>query len=176
MGLLWPRCRSQHWELLSLLQLVSAHQSSLSRPLCRAFLPNTPTEFGVTYKCIDGALDALIQIRSVKLEARRWNPIQALAAQYMDTLQGTFLKWKRLTERPSIQLGHTGCYGQFFSFRILKTALQSISCYTVDGNLGRQSRCSKACWPHCYQKQFFSPPTLFRPWQISWNWRNNKRR
>lgn len=86
-------------------------------------------------------------------------PIQALTAQYMDTLPGTFLKWKTLAESPSSQRGHAGCHRLFFlfHFRSLKSALQSISCYTVEGNLGRQSRCSTGCWPHCHQKQFFLP-------------------
>ena len=39
MGLLWPKCRAWHLALLQLIQLALAHWSSLSRPLCRAFLP-----------------------------------------------------------------------------------------------------------------------------------------
>jgi len=39
MGLLWPKCRTWHLALLNLIQLTLAHRSSLSRSLCRAFLP-----------------------------------------------------------------------------------------------------------------------------------------
>ena len=74
----------------------------------------------------------------------------------MDTFQGTFLKQKNLAERLSSQFGHTGCHRHFFPhFWSLKAAHQSISCYMMEGNLGRQSRCSKGCWPHRNQKQFF---------------------
>ncbi|KAK4807043.1 hypothetical protein QYF61_018384 [Mycteria americana] len=41
MGLLWPKCRTLHLALLNLIQLTSAHRSSLSRSLCRAFLPSS---------------------------------------------------------------------------------------------------------------------------------------
>ncbi|KAK4810855.1 hypothetical protein QYF61_008827 [Mycteria americana] len=39
-GLLRPKCRTRHLALLNLIQLASAHRSSLSRSLCRAFLPS----------------------------------------------------------------------------------------------------------------------------------------
>ncbi|KAK4827132.1 hypothetical protein QYF61_014526 [Mycteria americana] len=41
MGLLWPKCRTLHLALLNLIQLTSAHPSSLSRSLCRAFLASS---------------------------------------------------------------------------------------------------------------------------------------
>lgn len=50
-GLLWPKCRTQH--LLKLSPLISAHQSSLSKSLCRVTALqwiNTPTQLGVVYK------------------------------------------------------------------------------------------------------------------------------
>ncbi|KAK4819900.1 hypothetical protein QYF61_014635 [Mycteria americana] len=36
-----PQCRIRHLALLNLIQLASAHRSSLSRSLCRAFLPSS---------------------------------------------------------------------------------------------------------------------------------------
>ncbi|KAK4832380.1 LOW QUALITY PROTEIN: hypothetical protein QYF61_022235 [Mycteria americana] len=40
MGFLWPKSRTLHLALLNLIRLASAHRSSLSRSLCRAFLPS----------------------------------------------------------------------------------------------------------------------------------------
>ncbi|KAK4827228.1 hypothetical protein QYF61_015398, partial [Mycteria americana] len=64
MGLLWPKCRTLHLALLNLIQLASAHRSSLSRSLCRAFLPQPDqhSQLGVICKLTEGALDPFVQI------------------------------------------------------------------------------------------------------------------
>jgi len=45
MGLLWPNCRIQYLVLFKLIHLASVHRSSLSRSLCRAFLPSGRSTF-----------------------------------------------------------------------------------------------------------------------------------
>lgn len=45
MGWLWPKCRTQNVALLNLIQLAFAHGPSLSRFLCKAFLPWSRTTF-----------------------------------------------------------------------------------------------------------------------------------
>ncbi|KAK4819572.1 hypothetical protein QYF61_008249, partial [Mycteria americana] len=61
MGLLWPKCRTLHLALLNLIQLTSAHRSSLSgRPPLKQI--NTPARLGVICKLTEGALDPLIEI------------------------------------------------------------------------------------------------------------------
>ncbi|RMC07426.1 hypothetical protein DUI87_16894 [Hirundo rustica rustica] len=61
-----PMCKTQHLALLNLMQLASVHQSSMSRSLCRAFLPSSrstlPIELGVVCKLTEGALNSLVQI------------------------------------------------------------------------------------------------------------------
>lgn len=45
MGLLRPRCQTQHFTLFSLMQLALAHQSRLFISLCRTFLPYSTSTF-----------------------------------------------------------------------------------------------------------------------------------
>jgi len=45
MGVDVTKCRTWHWALLKLIQLTLAHQSSLSRSLCNAFLPSGRPKF-----------------------------------------------------------------------------------------------------------------------------------
>ncbi|KAK4829606.1 hypothetical protein QYF61_005706, partial [Mycteria americana] len=52
MGLLWPKCRTLHLALLNSIQLTSAHPSSLSRSLCRAFLPSSRST--LPHNLVDG--------------------------------------------------------------------------------------------------------------------------
>ena len=67
MGLLWPECRTWHHSaLLNLIQFALAHQSSLSRALCRAFLPSSRSTLPPTL-VLSAVLISVLSIPSSRL-------------------------------------------------------------------------------------------------------------
>ncbi|KAK4832141.1 LOW QUALITY PROTEIN: hypothetical protein QYF61_020881 [Mycteria americana] len=101
MGLLWPKCRTLHLALLNLIQLTSAHRSSLSRSLCRAF-SHTPTQLGVICKLTEGALHPLVQIIDKDVK-QNWRQHRALGNTACDRPPSGFNSIHHHSLGPAIQ-------------------------------------------------------------------------
>lgn len=78
----WFKCRTQHLVLLKHIQLASAHDSCLSRPLCRTFLPfkqmDTSSQLDAICILTEGALSPLVQIvnKDTKQGQSQYHPLR----------------------------------------------------------------------------------------------------
>ncbi|KAK4825912.1 hypothetical protein QYF61_003407 [Mycteria americana] len=83
MGLLWPKCRTQHLALLNLIQFALVHRSSLSSlPTLKQI--NTPTHLSVICK-LESALNPLVQIIDKDIK-QNWPQHRALGNTTCDRL------------------------------------------------------------------------------------------